>query len=86
MQTVSRPTTKIQHYASYVIDGQEVTGIARLLPGGYYFTPAVGESRLVSYKDVDLTLYGRCDLADAQYAADTAQGGLVVRTSRTLAA
>jgi hypothetical protein len=30
----------------------------------------------VSYKDADLVLLGRCDLADAQRAADEFAGGL----------
>jgi hypothetical protein len=39
---------------------------------------AEGERKavVVSYKDPELTLLGRCDLADAQYAADEAAGGL----------
>jgi hypothetical protein len=73
--------SKVRHYASYLINGQEVCGIARLIGGGYYFTPEVGESRLVSYKDVDLILYGRCDLVAA---ADLADGDRVVRCSQTV--
>jgi hypothetical protein len=86
MQTVAQRPTKIQHYASYVIHGQEVYGIATLLSGGYSFVPDVGEGRLVSYKDVDLTLYGHVATAEQQWDADQAQGGLVRTTSRTLAA
>lgn len=81
MQNVPQHPTKIQHYASYLIHGTEVTGIARLVGGGYSFTPDVGESRLVSYKDVDLILYGRCDLVAA---ADLADGDRVARCSQTV--
>lgn len=82
MQNVTQRPTKIQHFASYLINGQEVCGVARLVGGGYYFTPEAGESRLVSYKDVDLILYGRCDLVAA---ADVADGDRVKTCSRTLA-
>jgi hypothetical protein len=64
-------TAKIQHYAYYNDD----YGIARLVGGGYYFTPEVGESRLVSYKDVNLMLLGRIDLADTQHTDDLSAGG-----------
>jgi hypothetical protein len=49
-----------------------------LLNGSGYLVRADGErqARLVSYKDPELTLLGRCDLADAQRAADEAAGGL----------
>ena len=58
MQTITEVSTvdkgKIRHYAYYNDD----YGIARLVGGGYYFTPEVGESRLVSYKDANLMLLG----------------------------
>jgi hypothetical protein len=76
MATVPRITTPIQHYASYVIAGEEVYGVATLIAGGYSFRPDDSrEVRLVSYKDGDLLLYGRCDLADGQYLADELAGG-----------
>ena len=75
--------TQIAHYAQYTRNGQDVYGIARLVGGGYYFTPERGESFLVSYKDVELVLCGRCDLV-AQ--ADAADGDRVKTCSRTLAA
>jgi len=73
MQKVAR----IQHYASLEIGGVEVAGIATLVPGGYAFKPEnSGEIRLVSYKSADLLLFGRCDIADAQWAADCSTGDL----------
>jgi hypothetical protein len=72
MATVAR----IQHYASLTIGGDEVYGIATLVAGGYTFRP--DDSRagvLVSYKDANLMLYGRCDIADAQYIDDELAGG-----------
>lgn len=83
MATIPR-TTKIVHYASYLINGEEVFGIARLVGGGYYFTPDIGESRLVSYKDVELTLFGNVDIAHQQWVIDEANGGLVATCSRTI--
>jgi hypothetical protein len=72
---VAARTTKIQHYASYMIGGEEVYGIAQLVPGGYVFTAdGSHEHRLVSYKDVDLLLYGQVDIAHQQWVIDAAQG------------
>lgn len=71
---------RVRHYAYYNDD----YGIARLVGGGYYFTPDVGESRLVSYKDPALMLLGHVSIADQQWAADQTQGGLVVRCSQTV--
>jgi hypothetical protein len=53
-------------------------GTAELLNGSGYLFRAEGQRKavLVSYKDVDLVLLGRCDLADAQRQADDAAGGL----------
>ena len=73
----------VAHYASYIIAGEEVFGIATLIAGGYSFRlDGSREVRLVSYKDVDLMLYGRCDLADAQWAEDCATGDLARLTGR----
>lgn len=84
MATVAH-STKVVHYASYLINGEEVWGIARLVPGGYVFTPEGShERRLVSYKYVELLLYGLVPLADQQWVIDQAQGGLVATCSRTV--
>src|ERR1044072_2935889 len=75
MKNIAR-TAPIRHYASYVIGGVEVEGIATLVCGsGYLFQKTdAHQAVLVSYKDQNLLLYGRCDLADAQYALDQAHG------------
>ena len=64
----------IAHYAYY----DDLYGTAELLNGSGYLFRAKDERKatLVSYKDPELTLLGRCDLADAQRAADEAAGGL----------
>jgi hypothetical protein len=67
---------RIAHYASLDIGGVEAYGVATLVAGGYTFRPDDGRDvRLVSYKDANLMLYGRCDLADAQYLDDELAGG-----------
>jgi len=68
--------TRIQHYASFLINDVEVFGVATLIAGGYTFRPDdhLGV-RLVSYKDPNLMLFGRVDLADAQYLDDEIRGG-----------
>ena len=65
------------HYASCLVNGDEIFGTAELLNGSGYLFRAEGErqARLVSYKDPALLLYGRCDLADAQYIEDESCGG-----------
>ena len=73
MQTLAHRSTPVQHYAQY----HDVHGIATLMAGGYAFqAEASADTWLVSYKDADLVLLGRCDLADAQRQADEAAGGL----------
>jgi len=68
----------VTHYASLLVDGEEVYGVATLIAGGYSFRPEGSRAvRLVSSKDVNLMLYGLCDLADAQYIADELRGGPV---------
>jgi hypothetical protein len=68
---------RIAHYASLEINGEEIYGIATLVAGGYSFRPDDGrEVRLVSYKSSDLLLFGRCDIADAQWQEDTSTGDL----------
>jgi hypothetical protein len=73
MATVARTTAPIQHYA-YLGDAY---GTAELLNGSGYLFRAEGERKatLVSYKNVNLMLYGRCDLADGQYITDELAGG-----------
>jgi hypothetical protein len=73
----------IVHYASLEINGQELYGTAKLLNGSGYLFRKDGERKatLVSYTDVNLMLYGRCDLVAA---ADHADGNRVVRCSQTL--
>lgn len=76
MTTVTRSSTKIQHYASLLIGGEEVYGVATRVDGGYSFRPDhVFMTRVVSYTDQNLMLYGLVDLADAQLGADLAAGG-----------
>ena len=68
----------VAHYASLLVGGEEVCGVATLIAGGYSFRPEGSRAgRLVSSKDVNLMLYGLCDLADAQYIMDELAGGLV---------
>ena len=76
----------VTHYASLLVGGEEVYGVATLIAGGYSFRPEGSRAvRLVSSKDVNLMLYGLCDLADAQYIADELRGGPVgVCTSRQM--
>jgi hypothetical protein len=73
LSTYRKPQA-ITHYAYY----GDVSGTAELLNGSGYLFRADGERKatLVSYKDHELTLLGRCDLADAQRADDDAAGGL----------
>jgi hypothetical protein len=69
--------TKTLHYASYVVNGNEVYGTAELLNGSGYLFRKDGErtATVVSYKDVNLMLYGRCALAFDQYIDDELHGG-----------
>ena len=72
--TTYRKPQRISHYAHY----GALYGTAELLNGSGYLFRAEGERKatLVSYKDPELMLLGRCDLADAQRAEDDAGGGL----------
>jgi hypothetical protein len=83
MTTLPR-TSKIVHYAAF----GDLYGTAERTNGGYIFRPddTSHKAILVDYRNVDLYLFGVKPLADAQWAADQAQGGLVTRTSRTRAA
>ena len=64
----------ISHYAYY----SDVYGTAELLNGSGYLFRAEGERKatLVSYKDPELMLLGRCDLANAKRAEEDTAGGL----------
>ena len=68
---------KPQGITNYAYWG-DVYGTAEFLNGSGYLFRAEGERKatLVSYKAPELTLLGRCDLADAQRAADEQAGGL----------
>ena len=70
---LKRKTDVVVHYA-YLGD---VYGTAELLNGTGYLFRADGarKATVVSYRDPDLALLGRCDLADMQQAADDARGG-----------
>ena len=67
----------VTHYASYLVNNEEIHGTAELVCGSGYLFRADGERRalLVSYKDRDLMLFGECSLADAQHALDSLVGG-----------
>ena len=56
----------------------DVYGTAELVSGRGYLFRAEGERQatLVSYKDPELVLLGRCDLADTKRAEEDAAGGL----------
>ena len=79
MATVTNIATyrKPQGITHYAYLG-ETYGTAELLNGSGYLFRSEGERKatLVSYKDPELVLLGRCDLADAQRAAEEAAGGL----------
>jgi hypothetical protein len=72
MATVAR-NHRIVHYAYY----GDTYGTTELLNGSGYLFRAEGERKatLVSYKDPELLLLGRCDLADMQHDIDMAVGG-----------
>jgi hypothetical protein len=59
--------------------GEEVYGTAELVCGSGYLFRKDGERQavLVSYKDVNLMLYGLVDLATSQYIDDEIRGGAV---------
>ena len=70
---------KTVRYASLMVKGEDVYGTAELVNGSGYLFRQDGERQatLVSYKDVNLMLYGLCDVADTQYITDELAGGLV---------
>ena len=69
-----RKPQAVTHYVYY----GDLYGTAELLNGSGWLFRKDGERKatVVSYKDPELTLLGRCDLADAQRQADDAAGGL----------
>jgi hypothetical protein len=71
--------SKIIHYASLTVNHEELYGTAELVNGTGYAFRKDGERKavLVSYKDVNLMLYGLVALADAQYLDDELRGGPV---------
>jgi hypothetical protein len=68
--------SKTVHYASYLVNGEEVFGTAELVNGSYAFRKE-GErtATVVSYKDPELMLLGLCDKADMQHDVDMLVGG-----------
>jgi len=68
-----RKPQAITHYAYY----GDLYGTAAPLNGSGYLFGVEGERKamLGSYKDADLVLLGRCDLADAKRAEEDAAGG-----------
>ena len=71
------PQSLIVHYASLTVNDADLYGMAELLNGSGYLFRKDGERKatVVSFKDVNLMLYGLCDLADAQYIDDELHGG-----------
>ena len=73
VKTVPNRNHNVTHYAWW----GDLYGTAELLCGSGYLFRAEGERKaaLVSYKDPELCLLGRCDLADMQHDIDLAVGG-----------
>jgi hypothetical protein len=69
--------TSVTHYASYEINGEEIHGTATLVCGSGYLFRRDNERKavLVSYRDVNLMLYGLVDVATSQYLDDEMRGG-----------
>jgi hypothetical protein len=75
------------HYASLMVKDEELFGTAELLNGSGYLFRKDGERQatLVSYKDVNLMLYGLVDVADMQHDVDMLLGGpAMICTSRAM--
>jgi hypothetical protein len=68
---------KIIHYASYLVNDEEIYGTAELLNGSGYLFRKDGERRatLVSYRDANLLLFGLCSMAEALALHDQLRGG-----------
>lgn len=77
MATIHQLNPKSKPVAHYAYLG-ELYGTAELLNGSGYLFRQHGQrtATLVSYRDPNLMLLGRCDLADAQHEADEQAGGL----------
>jgi hypothetical protein len=67
----------IIRYASLTVNNEEIYGTAEMVCGSGYLFRADGERRavLVSYKDVNLMLYGLVVESDMQHDVDLAVGG-----------
>src|SRR5262249_31635843 len=74
MATVTILRTPVKHYAHL----GDAEGIARLVPGGWVFTPdGPGARRLVAYNDVELFLHGLVSEVEAMEAEEARYGGVV---------
>ena len=79
---------KTLHYASLTVNGADLYGTAELTGGGYLFRQdGERQATLIRSQDVNrpyrLMLFGRVDLADAQYIDDEIRGGAAaICTSR----
>ena len=71
--TTRKPQYRCTHYAYY----GEVSGTAEFVSGSGYLFRKDGERQatLVSYKDPELMLLGRVDVAEMQQELDTLLGG-----------
>jgi hypothetical protein len=69
---------KTVHYASLLVNDEEVHGTAELVIGGYIFRSDDNPRRAVAvdYRNVDLLLFGLKPMADAQWSKDTSTGDL----------
>jgi len=78
MAKVANVRGPVKHYASLMVNDVEVFGVATLVNGTGYLFVADGERKatLINYKDPNLMLFGRCDIADAQWTTDTSTGDL----------
>jgi hypothetical protein len=65
------------HYASLMVKDEELYGTAELVCGSGYLFRKDGELKatLVSYRDINLMLFGLVAVADAQADIDTLVGG-----------
>ena len=77
---------KTVHYASLTVNGEDVYGTAELLSGSGWLFRKDGEKKalVVSYKDMNLMLYGLVVESDMQHDVDLLVGGYAaVACSRT---
>jgi hypothetical protein len=68
---------KTVHYASYLVNDEEIYGTAEFVNGSGYLFRAEGERKatLVSYKDPELMLLGLVDVSKMQADVDRLLGG-----------